>query len=331
MIEAFPVGDSLHLIDLGIMKRCLTRWRDGGFGCYAVKWCAKDISIVSEFLLRSRMPSEIHRAVRALDCLAHWKGSEYRTFLHYLGIVILKDVLSCDAYYHFLQFFCCITICSSKMYTKFLSLAKELLSHYVEHYRDYYGEDYITSNVHNLTHLVDEVKNVGPLPTFNAYPFENKLYQLKNLLRNGNNPLSQVAKRLTEIMQVELDTGVDEGKHFPKIVNKRKYNGVFSKIEFIDFSLSTLEKDKWFLTLNNEIVEMHEVVHQNDKIVINGRKLQNIYNVFELPIKSSYLNIYKSNCMEKISGAYTVSDIKCKLVAVPSNNEIVFIPLLHTM
>ena len=137
--------------------------------------------------------------------MAHWKGLEYRTFLLYVGIVILKEVLSLDVYEHFLLFFCAITICSSEMNLQFLDLADILLSNYVETFRDFYGEDYMTSNVHNLSHLVDDVRKFGVLSSFSAYPFESRLYEIKNLLRNGHRPLSQVAKRLGEITQIDCD------------------------------------------------------------------------------------------------------------------------------
>lgn len=77
------------------------------------------------------MPSEIHRSVRGLDVLCHWKGTEYRTFLYYLGVVILKEVLPLDAYQHFLKIFCAITICSSKIYSNFFDLAEVLVNSYL--------------------------------------------------------------------------------------------------------------------------------------------------------------------------------------------------------
>lgn len=43
MIEEFPVADSLHLIDLGIMKRLLMGWRNGNFIKRVTKWCTRDI------------------------------------------------------------------------------------------------------------------------------------------------------------------------------------------------------------------------------------------------------------------------------------------------
>lgn len=80
MIEDFPIGDSLHLLDLGIMKRLMIGWRDGNFGNYKTKWRARDSVEISNYLLQSKMPCEIHRAVRGLNVLAHWKGLEFRTF-----------------------------------------------------------------------------------------------------------------------------------------------------------------------------------------------------------------------------------------------------------
>ncbi|RVE45461.1 hypothetical protein evm_009896 [Chilo suppressalis] len=43
MVEDILVSDSLHLIDLGVMKRLLIGWRDGNFGIYLTKWRAQDI------------------------------------------------------------------------------------------------------------------------------------------------------------------------------------------------------------------------------------------------------------------------------------------------
>lgn len=95
--------------------------------------------------------------MRGLDCIAHWKGTELRTFLHYLGIVVLKDHLTTEAYQHFLLLFCAVTICTSKRYFNTLPTARAMLLLFIEMFGEIYGEHCITSNVHNLCHLVDDV------------------------------------------------------------------------------------------------------------------------------------------------------------------------------
>lgn len=92
MIKDFPVGDSLHLLHLGIMKKQLFGFRDGIFRNSDTKWSSKTTFDVSDYLRSCKMPAEFKRKVRGLDSLAHWKGSEYRIFLHYIGPIVLKTI-----------------------------------------------------------------------------------------------------------------------------------------------------------------------------------------------------------------------------------------------
>ena len=139
---------------------------------------AYDTLKVTEFLLTCKLPSEIHRSMRGLDELHHWKASEFRSFFYYLSIVILPDFMSKGPYEHFLTLFCGVTICSSLKFSLILDLSHELSLYFVENFKIYYS-NYITSNIHNLVHITDKVRKFGPLNTFNSYPFENKLYCIK--------------------------------------------------------------------------------------------------------------------------------------------------------
>ncbi|KAB0792124.1 hypothetical protein PPYR_14085 [Photinus pyralis] len=342
MIKDFPVADSLHLLHLGIMKRCLSGWRDGTFKRYNLKWSAQEINRISNFLLQCRMPYEIHRAVRGLDCLAFWKGLEFRTFLLYIGPVLLKDFLTDNVYQHFLMLFCAVTICSCSEYVNYLELAETLLNAYIEKYIEIYGEDAITSNVHNLCHLVDDVRRFGNLESFSAYPFENMLHHIKCLLRTGNNPLSQVAKRITEFNQSNKYQ-IRKSTSFPTLRQEVKVKdteltennlqgNLFHKIILNEgLVLNGEVRNKWFLTRNNEIVGMKYATIINNAIYIYGSSLKRIAPFFETPIKSSHLNIFKASSEKNSLTLFSISEIKCKLVMIQlCHNERVFIPLLHS-
>lgn len=347
MIKDFAIGDSLHLIDLGIMKKLLLGWRDGHIGTYRTKWPAQVSSEMTKKLLQLRMPVEIHRSIRGLDCLSHWKGLEFRTFLHYVSIVVLKSVLQPDVYEHFLVFFCAITICSSQMYSSMLDLAHLLLTHFIEQFKHLYGEDYITSNVHNLIHLVDDVKRFGPLHKFSAYPFESKLFEIKNLIRTGSKPLAQIAKRLSELNQVSKNANLNPKFNQPllknEIFSRSNHNEQseertsdnyrsFSKIQWDNFTLSTDNNNKWFLTTENEIVALECVTEQGGIVEITGSSLKQLNNFFETPIRSNVLNIYQSDGKTNSIRSYNISKVKCKMISIPLNDsDSVFIPLLHTL
>lgn len=318
------------------MKRLLIGWRDGNLGNLITKWPAREIGKVSQFLLCCQMPKEIHRSVRSLKDLSHWKGSEFRTFLLYLSFVILKDVLDNAAYHHFLLFFSAVTICTSETHFQLLPVAETMLNHFVDNYGKFYGQEYITSNVHNLIHVVDEVKRFGTLKSFNAYPFENKLSSIKRMIRTGNKPLQQIANRLIErqynIEVVNLRN--DTSHNYPTIKSYKYGSKLKTVIQLESFILSTDNGDKWFLTNNNHLVELRSATcNDQGRMQIIGNRIENLRNdVFETPIKSSYLNIFmiNENKISKTEAIYYITDIKCKLVSVSYNSNIYFAPLIHT-
>lgn len=331
MVEQFIVADSLHLIDLGIMKRLLTGWRDGNFGKKDTKWCARDINMISTFLLHCKMPKEIHRAVRGIDVLAHWKGSEFRTFLYYLSIIILQKIMNEHCYHHFLCFFCAITICSNENYFIFLDLADALLVSFVQNFKKYYGDGYITSNMHNLIHLVDEVRRFGILQSFSAYPFENKLYCLKRKIRHGNKPLEQIARRICEQNRIELkqSNGNDSNLTYPCLECNLKSGSV---LRFESYIFTIKEPDNFLLTKENQIVQITGMKLDNGTIMIEGNCIENLDNVFENPINSSMLNISKCSVPATTTNLIiNVDFIKSKLVCICYGGEWFFIPLLHSI
>lgn len=297
--------------------------------------------------------------------MARWKGTQYRAFLHYVGIVVLKDYLQRDVYNHFLLLFCAATICSAKRYFKLLPLARDMLNQYIEIFKEIYGEQYVTSNIHNLAHLVDDVERYGVLESFSAYPFENLLGKLKRKIRNGNRPLQQIAKRIVEGIDCTSSAKTDpqwrlngassseslkivlskrnDGENIPEHLTSSTEDVMFySKVEVKDveypYSLSIDLANCWFLTKENSIARVMNILFRgqsNVKLCCISTKEKD--NFFEIPIASSFLDIYcvhrdvhldNSGCskMEIID----FSSIKCKLVRVKYHEKNVFLPLLHT-
>ncbi|XP_021707461.1 uncharacterized protein LOC110678640 isoform X2 [Aedes aegypti] len=130
MVQDFIIADSLHLLELGVMKRCLIGWRDGSLG-YAGKLSANQIEKLSKDIQNVKLPSEIHRSMRGLDCLAHWKGVEWRNLLNYVGVVVFRDVLPQNVYNHFLLLFIAVTICSCDIYSKHQQTAQLMFEKYI--------------------------------------------------------------------------------------------------------------------------------------------------------------------------------------------------------
>ncbi|XP_055527882.1 uncharacterized protein LOC129720425 [Wyeomyia smithii] len=315
LIQDIIVSDRLHLVDLGIMKRLLLGWRDGLFG-FKTKLSSQQINQISTMLQDIELPSEIHRKFRGLDCLSFWKGSELNSFLHYASIVVMKEFLPIDAYQHFLLFFCSITMLTSEAYKSNWQVSEKMIEKFVSEYMVIYGEQYVTSNVHNLLNIVDEAEVFGPLHTTSAYPFENALQRIKNLLRSGYRSLEQAVNRLSEIHAQEYYTtqqSKSNKKTIPSVVTNSNYKGIEVKNGLF---LSTSKRNCWFLTKKNEIVHFDNVSEHSDRIVIFGKILNDKFDFFTYPFPSSVLNISRGD-ISKLSlkiNHFECSDIKSQKV-----------------
>lgn len=82
-----------------------------------------------------------------------------------------------------------------------LNYAEELLQYFVSNFKEIYGEHHISLNVHNLLHIVDDVRHFGPLDRFSCFKFENFNQQIKKMIRKHEKPLQQISRRIHEFDQ----------------------------------------------------------------------------------------------------------------------------------
>lgn len=291
------------------------------------------------------MPSDIHRYIRSLTCLSDWKGTEYRTFLLYIGLVVLKDNLEAERYGTFLKLFCAVHICFSKSYASLYPVARSLFVEFIEKHIEIYGDDSITSNIHYLSHLVDDVEHLGPLSSISAYEFENQLHHLKLRLRNCNLPLQQIVRRIQEMSQTCNMDPFKTDDEYPKLKDQFMVLGcpAFRRIEYRQdcfFSAPIVtrplghakrQKDRWMLMRSNQIVEFDYVVNTENGYMVRGSPLKSTDNFFRTPFHSKYLNIFSSDGEKTPSQNFDLNAMKAKLFCLPYKEEFVFIPLLHTL
>ena len=155
--------------------------------------------------LQKAIPAEFARKPRSLSELARWKATEFRQFLLYTGIVVLKNNVHESIYENFLLLSVAIRIltnekdCSSKN-----ELAHIFLISFVQHFGQVYGRENLVYNVHGLVHLASDVKLFGPLDNFSSFPFENFLCRLKRYVRKPCGILQQIIVRIQEQSKIQL-------------------------------------------------------------------------------------------------------------------------------
>jgi hypothetical protein len=302
LVSQVPL-DYMHLVCLGIMKKLLLIWSSGPLTC---RLGPKQVLELSRRLIscKSYLGRDFNRKCRSLKDLKHWKATEYRTFLLYLGPVVLKGILSTNMYSHFMLFHTAIYILLSYTDKAWVTYAGSLLNRFVGEASFVYFREIMVYNMHGLLHLHEDALNLGSLELYSAFEFENSMQYLKKLIRMNRSHLSQVVKRVKERSNFDLD------------VNHRIYNSKYSA-----------KNGDNCVILNDSKVCLITKVLPNDKFECSVFKARQV--VSHYPCCSEKLNILfvsrpRSNRVIELENIFK----KCLLI--PSGETFFCIPLIHS-
>lgn len=301
MVSQFPL-DPMHLIDLGVTKKWLN--------LVVNKSNIQQINKKMEDL-RNFIPSEFGRICRPLSDLKLWKATEFRQFLLYIGIFVLKNCVEDDIYYNFLLLHTGIRLLSShKTCFSEMNIAQEILEDFVESFANIFGSHLISFNVHGLLHLTDCVRLYGPLDNFSAYKFENHMQLIKKVVRKPNKILQQIYLRMAEINTVDS----------PEI---EESNASFTS-NFIK------EKDCYCYIKNRGPCKIVGTGLKSEKQIFLGYLFEKTEIYFDEPVNSvDSLGILVAKQMSESVNVFFEEDISYKYLALPYDDNFILIPLLH--
>ena len=170
----------------------------------------------------------------------------------------------------------------------------------------FFRDTFAVYNVHALLHLCEDVDNFNSsLNDISAFKFDNFIQDLKRMVRNGSNPVSQIAKRLSE-------------KNNEELILSRKN------------TCSLRFRDSYFLCGEKFYFLKQRV--DNERYICNTIKIKYLESFYKEPINSKYLLISFSKNLNVIpTEEHTVSKQKLtkKVCALPWKGGYVFLPLLH--
>ena len=311
-ITQFPL-DYMHLVCLGVMRRLVRFWKSEKTSLYRLS--PAEQRIISDRLqkLHGKMPSEFARQPRALAESDRWKATEWRQFLLYTGVTVLKGVLSEAHYYHFL----CLSVAMSilldendEFRNRHLQYARDLLCSFVRESVELYGRTFISYNVHSLLHIADDCVTYGvSLNKLSAFAYENFLGRLKPLVRNANNPVVQVAKRLSECHRL---VGTKDLR--TKLADN--YRDGFVKLK------------------NGDVCVVTDACYSDSKLTVRRIPKGRVSNLFTVPCESIALGIcsIRRSLLKELPQVVIKRDQICKkVVCLPFNEESQFalIPVHH--
>lgn len=116
--------------------------------------------------------------------------------------------------------------------------------------------------MHNLIHLVDDTEYMScPILDITAYPFENALRKIKNMLRNGNKALPQLCRRLNESCSIDNEKVCIPPKiKIMKQLREDQYGEIIiKKITYKEAIFTSKSPDDIGLLTNDTILQINEI------------------------------------------------------------------------
>ncbi|KAJ8946235.1 hypothetical protein NQ314_008934 [Rhamnusium bicolor] len=325
MVSQFPIN-YMHNCCLRIMRKLLN---SGISGKLPTRLGSTNVKLLSDVLvsLKKHIPVELNRKPRTLSELPRWKATEFRTFILYLGPVVLKKFLNIAVYEHFF-------------------IVGSLLKLFVDHCVAIYGKEFLIYNIHTICHLHKDVQKFGVIDNFSAFPFENYLSSLKRMVKSTINPLQEIYNRIHEMNSCAsiittaknyLETKFEHsnGPLHDNIQNKNIKQFKKLIIKNITLSICTYSKSDCFCMMNDEVLEIHNIIVDNNNIHVVGKKFTLYESLYNYPLSSKLLKVYLVSNLSKEFYVWHVFDhVLTKCILLPyerENKKWASMPIIHSL
>lgn len=291
--------------------------------------CSISSKTISNHLisLKPYIPLEFNRKPRGLSDIAKWKATEYRTFLLYIGVIVLKNNVDLAIYEHFMLLNTAITIFLSYAHinNNMCSLGGELLNNFVEHGSKSYGHEFLIYNVHYLCHIKDDY-----------------LGTLKDMIKQPDKPLQQVYCRLFERQSVLNSTLPNlkgpQYSHFdgPLLDIDKTSIEQYLKLNLDLFTLCTYKyspANSYIFSKKFSLVfQIHNIVKVKNKFFVICKKFKDYDNLYNYPFPSTQLYVYKVRHLSDEYVKLCISDISAKCMILPIGKDFfASFPIVHTL
>ena len=224
--------DYMHGVLLGVQKLLLTLWFNPTFSKEHFSIFSK-VEIIDERLNQILPTFEVKRLPRSIsEHLKYWKASELRSFLLFYGLPTLYGLLPDNYFSHYTLFVNAIFILLQESITEAdLLEADRLLDSFCKSFSNLYHPRFHTLKVHQLLHLVDDVRDLGPLYTHSCFAFEDKNGFLLKLIHG------------TQFIDSQIISAVSITQKLPELREKCVPKG--SEIDLLYKDLNRSSKSKY--------------------------------------------------------------------------------------
>lgn len=222
------VVDYMHCVCEGVVDQLISRWLDKS-NSKKDFYLGSKVEEISKELTSVTPTCEITRSPRSLADVKDWKASEKRAFLLYYATPLLSGYLPSDH----LFFLMLLTggmfrLLKQSISQQELNEAHTYLKLFTAQAPVFYGKQFQTFNVHQLLHLPEVVKDLGPLWSNSCFPFEDYNGDLRELFHGTKNVDGQIVTAVSIIQKLpeiaRSTTTSPEVQAFYEQLTSKRYN-----------------------------------------------------------------------------------------------------------
>ncbi|CAG7673108.1 unnamed protein product [Allacma fusca] len=280
---------------------------------------------------------EFNRKPRPLGEINRFKATEFRQFLLYTGAIVLRNELPNEHYNLFMALhISCRILAIESLCLRYNDYAKQLLQDFLKNFAKLLGKEHLSFNFHGLLHIADDVKEFGPLDSFSAFRFENRLGGLKQNLRKPAQALQQIHRRLIEEKRRAFPAMISDAKpEFQRAHSDGPLSCNLSDPQYHRYSVNGVvfnvkTFDRFLLLQSGEIIEAKNFCYSTSTkgfvVIGNKWKFSDYYN---FPCKSSTVGTFQLQNPDTVLSVHSVENITNKLQIIPDGDTLIAHTLIH--
>jgi hypothetical protein len=186
----FP--DYMHAVLLGVVRQFVYLWFDTASHSKPY-YLGRSLTEIDKIIIALKPPSEIKRMPRSLTVRKYWKAAEWRNFLLFYSSVCLQSFLPHNFLNHWrLLVYAVYNLMLQPIAPATITFCDLALHKFVVLVGELYGEEFMSYNVHLLTHLSTAVKRWGPLWANSCFLFEDANGKLLRYFHGTRGVSSQI-------------------------------------------------------------------------------------------------------------------------------------------
>lgn len=232
--------DNLHTIYLGIVKKLIELYQTN-----KVFGTENALSRIDNQMSFNHGSADVPN-LQSIYMLANWKGKDFKSFLLHYGLPMLDTYCINDLVTkNFINLLDSIYILSEKRISgQNLDIAKSKMNAFLIGFTEIFGEDKITPNFHEFSHICDVIRFSGPLWLNSTFYFEGLNFTIRNFVRSSLRPELQIIDRIN--LQKSLDEDIEEihqwNPNIPSEMHPRKAKSDLDTIKPLGKKISGTNK-----------------------------------------------------------------------------------------